>query len=995
MLKFNYLQKRISSSFPLCFLSSSTSRQTNYLDCLIDHFFTNPISDIKTLFQSHSFIITTGHSSNIFIAAKLISLYSSFNKPNFSTQVFNAIDIKDTFLWNSIIKSHFSNGDYPNALEIFSKMHFSQILPNPFTIPMVVAACAELSSFKYGQSIHCVALELGFLTGNAAVGSSFVYMYSKCNDMRDAFKMFDEMTVRDVVSWTALVIGYVQNDEWENGLDCIRKMHESSGYGENPNFRTIEGGLQACGNLGSLLSGRCLHGYAVKTGNGSSRLVQSSLLSMYAKCGNSEEAHVSFCEMEDKDLISWTTIIGVYARNECIGESLDLFWGMLVSEVDPDGIIISCILSGFGNSTRVNEGKAFHGMIIRRDFKLDQMVRNSLMSMYCKFGCLDLAEKLFDRLCEWDTESWNHMISGYSRLGLETKCLELFREMQHLRVEADVDSLVLVLSSCSQLVAMHLGRSVHCFVIKNGKGDNISISNSLVGMYGKCRNLTIARKLFCRVEKDIVTWNTLISAYTHNGHSSEALALFDQMVSADIKPNSVTLKIFLSACSHLAALEHGKRVHTYIKEMGLECDLSLVTALIDMYVKCGQLQLSREIFDMMPERDVISWNVMISGYGIHGDAKAAVELFQQMEELGVRPNGLSFLAVVSACAHAGLVKEGKYLFYRMKDYSIIPTLKHYACMVDLLGRAGNLREAEDLVQSMPIAPDGGVWGALLGSCKIHNNVEMGERVAKRAIESDPENDGYYIMMTNMYSSMGMWEKAEKMRGEMKKRGVRKRAGWSAIGTTHVLKSSVEHHLKFITTTGHSWKYGYFRSLERKSERLDAKILKNKARVDLQVEVFSNLKHREPFPRGICPCSGKMVQKFGEEEFPEVSRFPGMAQIIDKMGFASLTVWNMKTWKAMTVLPLGEDPPAITSLCFNYNGKILAASATDGMIHMFSILMSAGLQITGWPAHDSAMSSILFGPDETSIFSLGSDGKIFEWSLQNQGQVLWSRDSSRL
>ncbi|KAF8411447.1 hypothetical protein HHK36_003998 [Tetracentron sinense] len=770
ILKSNYLHRRISFSRPLSFHSSSTSnKKTNYINRHLDLFLSNPISDTQSLLQSHAYIITSGNANNIFIAAKLISLYASFSKSSFSTQVFRLIHHKDTFLWNSIIKSHFSNGEYPQALEFYLQMRVSEILPNHFTIPMAISTCTELSCLKQGKNIHGVTLKFGLFGGNSAVGSSFVHMYCKCGEMEDASHMFDEIPVRDVVSWTTLVIGYVQNDASDKGLDCLREMHKSGEDGERPNFRTVEGGLQACGNLGALLKGRCLHGFAVKTGIGCSEAVKSLLLSMYSKCGTAEEAHLTFYEVPNKDLISWTVIIGVYARVGSIAECVDLFSEMQVAGIDPDGIVISCMFSGFGNSMRVSEGKAFHGLIIRRHFKFDQLVFNALVSMYCKFGCLDIMEMLFARVHELDAESWNLMVFGYGKKGLEAKCIELFREMQLLGMKSDSNSLVSVICSCSQLVAIHLGRSVHCYVIKTQMYEDVSIANSLLGMYGKCGNLTTARRLFRRMHRDIVTWNTLISSYTHNGYSAEALSLFDRMILGDLKPNLATLTTILSACSHLAALEHGERVHSYIKG-GYECTLSLSTALVDMYAKCGQLGISREIFILMPEKDVISWNVMISGYGMHGDAKSAMEFFQQMEKSNVKPNGLTFLAALSACTHAGLVEEGKYLFGRMKDYSVVPTLKHYACMVDLLGRSGNLHEAEAMILSMPIVPDGGVWGALLSACRIHNDIKMAERIAKQAIESDPENDGYYVMISNMYSSTGRWDEAERMREMMKKRG---------------------------------------------------------------------------------------------------------------------------------------------------------------------------------------------------------------------------------
>ncbi|KAF9608268.1 hypothetical protein IFM89_008553 [Coptis chinensis] len=446
--------------------------------------------------------------------------------------------------------------------------------------------------------------------------------------------------------------------------------------------------------------------------------------------------------------------------------------------VDPDGIVISCMLSCFGNAGKDYESEAFHGLIIRRNYEFDKMVSSSLLSMYCKCGCLDPAEKLFDGPCEWETNSWNCIVAGYGKVGLETKCIGTFRKMQHIGIESDFSSLPIVISSCFQLGALHLGKSIHCHVIKSGMDESTSVINSLVGMYGKLENLATARKIFFTVDRDIVTWNTLMSAYTHNRLSSEALALFYEMILADLKPSSVTLVIALSACSHLAALDHGKRLHAYIKDMWLECDLSVANALVDMYVKCGQLQTSRVVFDSVSQRDVVFWNVMVSGYGIHGDAKSAVDIFQQLETSDVRPNAVSFLAVLSACTHAGLVEEGKDLFCRMRDYSVVPTLRHYACMVDLLGHSGYLEDAEAMVQSMPLPPDGAMWGALLGACKIYNNVEVGERVARLAIDSDPGNDRYYIMLSNLYSSVGKWKEAEEVRGIMKNKRVRKRSGWT-------------------------------------------------------------------------------------------------------------------------------------------------------------------------------------------------------------------------
>ncbi|KAK2431787.1 hypothetical protein P8452_44901 [Trifolium repens] len=738
------------------------------------------ITTLQSLLQFHAVTVTTGNSTNPFIAAKLISLYDNLNQPSSSSTLFHSLPFKDTFLWNSFLKTLFSRSLFPQLLSFYSLMRSSNVLPNHFTFPMIASSYAHLLFLPSGMTLHGLAYKVGFFRSSSAVGSSFVSLYSRCGEMKNAVKVFDEISVRDVVAWTALVIGYVQNGESEKGLKCISEMYGVDDDAQRPNSRTLEGGFLACGNLGDLFSGRCLHGLVVKNGIGWFLVIQSSILSMYCKCGVPEEAYRSFCEVMDKDLLSWTSIIGVYARFGMMSDCVRFFWEMQENQVYPDGIVIGCILSGFGNSMDVSRAKAFHGVIIRRHYVPDEMVGNSLLFMYCKFGMLSFAERLFDR-CQGSIECWNFMVVGYSRTGKNFKCIELFREMQYLGIRSESVSVVSTIASCSQLREINLGRSIHCNLIKGFVDETILVTNSLIEMYGKCDKMNVAWRLFNRSERDVTLWNTLISAHIHVKHHEEAISLFNKMIMEDRNPNTATLVVVLSACSYLASLEKGERVHHYINEKGFKLNLPLGTALVDMYAKCGQLEKSRKVFDSMMEKDVICWNAMISGYGMNGYAESAVEIFKLMEESNARPNEITFLALLSACAHAGLVDEGKNLFAKMQSYSVKPNLKHYTCMVDLLGRSCNLEEAEELVLSMPIAPDSGVWGALLSACKTHNQIEMGIRIAKHAIDSEPENDGYYIMMANMYSSIGRWEEAENVRKTMKDRCLRgKKAGWSLL-----------------------------------------------------------------------------------------------------------------------------------------------------------------------------------------------------------------------
>uniref|UniRef100_A0A803MES8 Pentatricopeptide repeat-containing protein n=2 Tax=Chenopodium quinoa TaxID=63459 RepID=A0A803MES8_CHEQI len=778
MLKFNpnFLFRRFFHTY---LQPSTTSQLTNYINLRLDSFLSHHSLPLKFLLPFHSIIIVSGNYNNVFIASKLISRYASLSKPDLSSKVFDSVRCKDPFLWNSIIKSHFSCGNYEKALGFFLGMRFSDTPLNNFTIPMVVSVCAELFALDYGVMIHGLVVKYGVFGGNSAVGSSFVYFYSKCGYMKDAYKVFDEMPVRDVVAWTALIVGYLQNGESHKGLECLCMMHNVVEDCVKPNYRTLGGGFQACGNIGALTEGKCLHALAIKIGYGLCHDVQSSLLSMYSKWGTIGESCHLFYEIKDKDLICWTSIIAAYSRLECVTECLGFFWQMLGSGIYPDEIVISCVLSSLGDSSWVSEGMAFHGLIMKRNYVRGQVVHRALISMYCRFGMFDSAEQIFDTLRQKNPETWNLMVFEYGKGGLWKNCVNLFQEMIHQRFECDSNSLISVISSCLQLGTIHLGKSIHCYVIKSLLDDDVSVSNSLIDMYGKCGKLTIAKTIFGRMQRDIVTWNTLIYACAFKGELAQALALFDQMMFEGSNPSTATLVTVLSACSRLASLEKGMKIHNYIREMGVELNISLATALVDMYGKCGQLGKARDLFNSMNDKDAIAWNVMISCYGIYGDARSAIEVFKQMEKSSVRPNELTFLGVLLACSHAGFTEEGRYYFRKMHDYFVIPTLKHYACIVDLLGKSGNLKEAEDIVMSMPITPDGGLWGTLLSACKIHNEVEIGLRIVKHAIKADPENDGYYITMSNLLDSNGKWEEAEMYRQLMKNKGVSKRLGWSS------------------------------------------------------------------------------------------------------------------------------------------------------------------------------------------------------------------------
>ncbi|XWS53009.1 hypothetical protein CRYUN_Cryun11dG0121000 [Craigia yunnanensis] len=282
--------------------------------------------------------------------------------------------------------------------------------------------------------------------------------------------------------------------------------------------------------------------------------------------------------------------------------------------------------------------------------------------------------------------------------------------------------------------------------------------------------------------QDITAWNAFISGYEQNEKPKEALSIYhDLQLSKIAKPDEITLVSTLSACAQLGAMEIGGCIHAYIKEQGIKLNCHLTTSLIDMYSKCGDIKKALEVFYSVERRDVFVWSAMIAGLAMHGHGRAAIDLFSRMQETTIKPNSVTFTNVLCACSHAGLVKEGKTFFNQIDPvYCIPPEVQHYSCMVDILGRAGLLEEAVEFIEKMPIVPSDSVWGALLGACQIHGNVELAEQACSHLLELDPGNHGAYVLLSNVYAKTGKWDSVSRLRKHMRMTGLKKEQGCSAI-----------------------------------------------------------------------------------------------------------------------------------------------------------------------------------------------------------------------
>lgn len=497
--------------------------------------------------------------------------------------------------------------------------------------------------------------------------------------------------------------------------------------------------LKAVSRASALAEGIEIHGLAWKLGFDSDPFVQTVLVRMYAACGRVMDARLVFDKMSNRDVVAWSIMIDGYCQSGHYDTAFHLFEEMKNSDVKPDEMILSTILSACGRAGKLTYGKAIHDFIEENDMVVDSHLLSALIAMYTGSGSMDLAQQLFDKTSPKNFVVATAMVSGYSKLG----------------------------------------------------------------------QIEDARLIFDQiVQKDLVCWSAMISGYAESDRPQEALRLFSEMEVSGLRPDQVTMLSVISACAHLGALDQAKWVHLYVDKNGLGGALSVNNALIDMYAKCGSLERARGVFEKMPRRNVISWTTMLSAFAMHGDAGNALNFFNQMKHANIEPNGVTFVGVLYACSHAGLVEEGRQIFATMvNEYNITPKHEHYGCMVDLYGRANLLREALEVIETMPLAPNVVIWGSLMAACQIHGEIELGEFAAKQVLELEPDHDGALVVLSNIYAKEGRWEDVGMVRKIMKNSGISKQRGCSRIE----LKNEVHEFL--MADRSHKQAYQIYEKLD--------------------------------------------------------------------------------------------------------------------------------------------------------------------------------------
>ncbi|KAL7173324.1 hypothetical protein ACSBR2_032737 [Camellia fascicularis] len=446
-------------------------------------------------------------------------------------------------------------------------------------------------------------------------------------------------------------------------------------------------------------------------------------------------------------------------------------------------LILSC-----SRQSSLSDAFTVHRHLLDDGFDQDPFLATKLINMYSDLDSVDHARQVFDEITNKTIFVWNALFRALTLVGHGEEVLNLYRQMNLTGIPSDRFTYTYVLKACvaseSLVSLLGKGREIHAHILRHGYETHVHIMTTLVDMYARFGCVSYASHVFNEMPmKNVVSWSAMIACYTKNGKAFEALELFRKMMleNRNLLPNSVTMVSVLQACAALAALEQGRLIHGYILRKGLDSILPVISALVTMYARCGNLELGLRVFDQMDKRDVVSWNSMISSYGIHGFGIKAIQTFEQMIRQGISPSPISFVSVLGACSHAGLVEKGKFLFESMvKEHRIYPSVEHYACMVDLLGRANQLDEAAKVIEDMQIEPGPKVWGSLLGACRIHCNVELAERASRRLFELEPTNAGNYVLLADIYSEAKIWDEVKRVKKLLEARGLQKVSGRSWI-----------------------------------------------------------------------------------------------------------------------------------------------------------------------------------------------------------------------
>ncbi|KAL6518725.1 hypothetical protein OROHE_017775 [Orobanche hederae] len=742
--------------------------------------------------QAHAIAVVHGHlPCSVSISAALILSYANHRShPSTLQSLFNqtATFSRSPFLHNTLIRAYtiLSTEPHERRISDLAFLLYNDLLrsaglrPDDYTFPFVLKLCADFSRVSKGLEVHGRLIKAGF-DGDVFVNNTLILFYGSCENLCSATNVFDEMPDRDLISWNTCIRVFSDNKYYLESVGLFKDMISTSI--SMPNVITIVSVLPVCAGLENVRLVSLIHCYIFKVGFDGEKRVGNALVDAYGKCGDIEALEVVFDEMVEKNEVSWNSIIGGFSYNKGYNSNaLSYFTEMISERVKLNAVTISTVLPTLSELNLFGKGRELHGFCVKMDMDSDIFVANALIDMYGKWNRFLEASRVFDKLDVRNIVSWNTMIGNCAQNGVELKALELLREMQAHGEFPNSVTLTNILPACARLSSLRHGKEIHARSIRLGSAFDLFVSNALTDMYAKCGRLDLAQIIFNVSPRDEVSYNILIMGYSQTSESSNSLSLFAKMETLGLNLDTVSYMGVLSACTNISAIKEGKQVHAFAMRRSFHEHLFVANSLLDMYTKCGRIDIAMKVFDQIPKRDTASWNTVILGFAMLGELNTAFKLFESMKEDddNVEYDSVSYIAVLTACSHGGLVEEGKMYFNDMLARNIKPSEMHYACMVDILGRSGLMKEAVELINGLSIKPGANIWGALLGASRIHGNVDLGFWAAESLLELKPDNPGYYVLLSNMYAEAGRWDEADRVRTAMSMRNVKKNPGCSWV-----------------------------------------------------------------------------------------------------------------------------------------------------------------------------------------------------------------------
>ncbi|XP_071723113.1 LOW QUALITY PROTEIN: pentatricopeptide repeat-containing protein At3g63370, chloroplastic [Rutidosis leptorrhynchoides] len=745
-----------------------------------------PILDLcasrKALFQGqqiHAHVIKSRLVSDPdFLNTKLVFMYGKCGSVLDAEKVFDRISERTNFAWNGMMGAYVLNGKALRALDVFREMVVSDAFLDAVTFVSALKACGMLKNRRVGAEIHCMAVKTGYDSAGFIV-NSLVAMFAKCNDVVGARKLFDCMDEKDdPVLWNSILSAYSANGQSSEALKLFKEMLVAS---ISINSYTYVAALQACGDSPFQKLGEEIHAFILKSDPYPDVYVANALIAMYVRSGKMTEAVETFDQIYDKDDVSWNSLLTGFVQNGLYMEAVQFFHESQEAGIKADEVSVSTILAASGRLNNLLNGMEMHAYAVKNGYDSNLLIANTLIDMYAKCRCENYMARVFHKIPNKDFIPYATIIAGYSQNNSPVKAIELFREF--LREQMCTDSLMIgsILRACT---SSKMAKEIHGHLIRRDFSNRM-LQNTLVDVYGKCGDIDYATRIFkCIEDKDVVSWTSIISLCVENELPDEAVELFHSMRDDNIEPDSIAIACILSASANLSGLNKGKEIHCFIVRNHYPLEGSIANSLIDMYGRCGNLENARKLFDCVGKKSLLLWTSMINSYGMHGHGKSAIDLFYRMLDENITPDHITFLALLKAFSHSGLIDEGKFFFESMRnEYQLEPWQEHYACVVDLLGRANQLEEAYSFVKSMETEPIVEVWCALLNACQVHSNKEIGEFAAQKLLELGSDNPGNFVLISNVFAASSRWKDVEHVRTRMRTSGLKKNPGcsWIEIG----------------------------------------------------------------------------------------------------------------------------------------------------------------------------------------------------------------------